>query len=245
MHAERLAVISDVHGNAPALRAVLAEIEQSEVELVVSLGDVTWGPQPEETRLLLEALDRSAIFVNGNGERALRELRAGRDGNEREHWLRDQHSEATHAFLGAFVDSAVVTVTGLGPVRFCHGSPRSDIELITPETPVERMRALLEGVSERVLVSGHTHLQFDRRVADIRSVNPGSVGMPYQRLSGAFWALFGPDVTLMRTEYDLDEAASAYAASGDPLSREMIETLRAPPTPADVIEHAEGLAFSE
>jgi hypothetical protein len=69
--------------------------------------------------------------------------------------------------------------------------------------------------------------------------------MPYQRLSGAFWALFGPDVTLMRTEYDLDEAASAYAASGDPLSREMIETLRAPPTPADVIEHAEGLAFSE
>ena len=245
MNAERLAVISDVHGNAPALRAVLAEIEKSDVELVVSLGDVTWGPQPEETRMLLEALDRPAIFVNGNGERALRELRAGRDGNERERWIRDQHSEASFAFLETFVDSAVVTVAGLGAVRFCHGSPRSDIELITPETPLERMRALTEGVSEKVLVSGHTHLQFDRRVAGIRSVNPGSVGMPYHLLRGAFWALFGPDVVLMRTEYDLAETARAYDASGDPLTKEMIETLLTPPSPAEVIEHAEGLAFRE
>lgn len=245
MNVERLAVISDVHGNAPALRAVLTEIEKSDVALVVSLGDATWGPQPEETRVLLEALDRPAIFVNGNGERALRELRAGRGGNEREQWMRDQHSEADHAFLETFVDSAVVTVSGLGAVRFCHGSPRSDIELITPETPVERMRALMDGVSEKVLVSGHTHLQFDRSVADIRSVNPGSVGMPYHELRGAFWALFGPDVTLMRTEYDLDETASAYRASGDPLTTEMIETLLTPPNPAEVIDHAEGLAFRE
>jgi len=205
MNAKRLAVISDVHGNAPALRAVLAEIEQSDAELVVSLGDVTWGVQPEETRMLLESLDRPAIFVNGNGERALRELRAGRDGNERELWMRDHHSDATFAFLAMFVDSAVVTVDGLGAVRFCHGSPRSDIELITPETPVERMRALMEGVPETVLASGHTHLQFDRRVAGLRSVNPGSVGMPYHDLRGAFWAFFGPDVTLMRTDYDLEE----------------------------------------
>jgi putative phosphoesterase len=245
MNADRLAVISDVHGNAPALRAVLAEIEQSDVELVVSLGDATWGAQPNETRLLLESLERPAVFVNGNAERAVRELRAGRDGNEREQWMRDRHSDATYGFLDTFVDSAVITVTGLGDVRFCHGSPRSDIELITPETPIDRMRALMEDVPETVLVSGHTHLQFDRRVAGIRSVNPGSVGMPYHRLRGAFWALFGPDVTLMRTEYDLDETVSAYRASGDPLTEEMIETLLAPPSPAEVIEHAEGLAFRE
>ena len=124
MKAGRVAVISDVHGNVPALRAVLAAIE-SGPDLVVSLGDATWGAQPEETRMLLESLERPAIFVNGNGERALRELRAGRDSNERERWMRDRHSEATHAFLAAFVDSAVVTVAGLGSVRFCHGSPRT------------------------------------------------------------------------------------------------------------------------
>jgi putative phosphoesterase len=245
MKAERVAVISDVHGNAPALRAVLAAIDEADVELVVSLGDVTWGVEPEETRAQLESFGRALILVNGNGERALRELRAGRDGNERERWMRDQHSEATHAFLETFVDAAVVDVAGLGAVRFCHGSPRSDIELITPETPVDRMRELMAGVPERVLLSGHTHLQFDRRVAGIRSINPGSVGMPYHELRGAFWALLGPDVELERTDYDLEETAGAYRASTDPLKTEMVEVLLTPPGPAEVIEHAEGLAFRE
>ena len=117
MNAKRIAVISDVHGNAPALRAVLAEVEQSDADLVVSLGDVTWGVQPEETRILLESIDRPAVFVNGNGEPALRELRAGRDGNERELWIRDHHSDETFAFLETFVDTAVGSVDGLGAVQ--------------------------------------------------------------------------------------------------------------------------------
>lgn len=245
MKADRVAVISDVHGNAPALRAVLAAIAESDAELVVSLGDVTWGVEPEETRVLLESFEGHVIFVNGNGERALRELRAGRDGNDRECWMRDRHSDATYAFLETFVDAAVVDVAGLGAVRFCHGSPRSDIELITPETPVDRMQELMQGVPERVLLSGHTHLQFDRRVAGIRSINPGSVGMPYHELRGAFWALLGPDVELVRTDYDLEETARAYRASTDPLKKEMVDVLLAPPSPAEVIEHAEGLAFRE
>ncbi len=80
---------------------------------------------------------------------------------------------------------------GLGPVRFCHGSPRSDEELVTFATPETRIRALMEGVPERVLVSAYTHIQFDREVAGIRSVNPGSVGMPYEgclaRPTGRCW----------------------------------------------------------
>jgi hypothetical protein len=69
--------------------------------------------------------------------------------------------------------------------------------------------------------------------------------MPYHELRGAFWALLGPDVVLMRTDYDLDETASAYRASGDPLTKEMIETLFSPPSAAEVTEYAEGLAFRE
>jgi hypothetical protein len=106
------------------------------------------------------------------------------------------------------------------------------------------MRALMKGVPERTLVSGHTHLQFDRRVVGIRSVNPGSVGMPYHELPGAFWAILGPDVELKRTEYDLQETIRGYQASGDPMTKEMIETLLSPPTPAEVIAHAERLEFS-
>ena len=106
------------------------------------------------------------------------------------------------------------------------------------------MRALLEGVDEGVLVTAHTHLQFDRSVAGVRSVNAGSVGMPYQGEPGAFWALLGPDVELRRTLYDVDLAVERYRATGDPAVEQMVEILLEPPTPAEVIEHAERLEFS-
>jgi predicted phosphodiesterase len=245
--ARRVAVIADIHGNAPALAAVLEEVEAAEPDLVVSLGDTTWGVQPEETRGLLEAITLPAIFVAGNGERALRELHEGRPAESREAWIRDQHSERTYAFLDTFVVSAVIDVKGLGPVRFCHGSPRSDIELVTPETPLERMKELMSGVPERVLVSGHTHLQFDRRVDGIRSINPGSVGMPYHELDGAwaFWAVLGSEVELKRSAYDVQETVRAYQASGDPLTKEMIDVLLSPFTPAQVEEVARTVAFRE
>jgi hypothetical protein len=137
-----------------------------------------------------------------------------------------------------------VDVAGLGPVRFCHGSPRSDEELVTPRTPAGRIRALAAEISERVLVSAHTHLQFDRGIAGIRSINAGSVGMPYEGRPGAFWALLGPDVDLRRTAYSLDFAAERYRASGDPLAEEMVELLYSPPTREEVVEHAERLEFS-
>ena len=130
-------------------------------------------------------------------------------------------------------------------VRFCHGSPRSDEELITPATPDPRMRALLEGVEERVLVSAHTHIQFDRHVAGIRSVNAGSVGMPYGgRAGAAYWALLGPDVELRQTEYDLEQAVRSYRATDDPLAEQMVEMLLTPPILDEVVEHAEALESS-
>jgi len=234
-----------VHGNAPALRAVLGEVAESDAELLVSLGDLTWGVQPEETRALLQAFELPTIFVSGNGERALRELRDGRDGNARERWMLDHHSPETYAFLDTFVEHAVVHVDGLGSVRFCHGSPRSDVELVTPATPEQRIRAMTEGVPERVLLTAHTHLQFDREVAGIRSVNPGSVGMPYTGRRGAFWAMLGPDVELRRTDYDLEETVRIYEDSDDPLADAMIEILLTPPGPDEVIAHAEAHEFRD
>ena len=74
-----------------------------------------------------------------------------------------------------------------------------------------------------MLVSAHTHIQFDRAVAGVRSVNPGSVGMPYEgRAGAAFWAVLGPDVEL-QTDYDLAETVGRYRGCGDPLAEEMVE----------------------
>ena len=236
-----VAVISDVHGNAVALEAVLAELAADPPELIVLGGDLTWGPLPHETVELLERLPAPALLVRGNAERALFE---GQAGKPRERWMLAAHTDDDMAFLRRAVEGATVEVTGLGPVRFCHGSPRSDEELITPETPEERLAAAVAGRTERVVVSAHTHLQFDRRAAGIRSVNPGSVGMPYAWERGAYWARLGPDVDLRRTEYDVERAVRAYRQTDDPLAEQMVEILLSPPTPDEVITHAEAHEFS-
>jgi putative phosphoesterase len=250
-HLARVAVLADVHGNAVALGAVLREVAAAKPDLVVFGGDLTWGPLPEDTWALVRPLQASAIFVRGNAERALAEAALRMDEGSlselrpRERWMVERHLPSTRAQLAAFAESAVIEIAGLGPVRFCHGSPRSDEELVTFATPEPRIRALLEGVTEKVLVTAHTHIQFDRTVAGIRSVNPGSVGMAYEGRPGiAFWALLGPDVDLRQTAYDLDEATRRYRATDDPLAEEMIEILVAPPTREEVVEDAEAREFA-
>ncbi|MCZ0997192.1 metallophosphoesterase family protein [Streptomyces mirabilis] len=178
----RVAVVSDVHANVPALTAVLAEIEGAGVDLVVSCGDLTWGAEPDRTVELMAGLPR-ALFVRGNGERAVVDIHRGvrRPSTEREAWVPRQHSDASVAFVAGIPFSVVVDVVGLGPVRFCHGSPRGDTELVTAATPAERFAELAADVEEAVIVTGHTHLQFDRTVAGRRSVNPGSVGLSSTR----------------------------------------------------------------
>jgi hypothetical protein len=200
-----------------------------------------WGPLPEETLALLRELrvPRSSCAATRSGP-----LLEPAERSERARWLLERHSEEARAFLSTFVARVVVAVEGLGPVYFCHVSPRSDEELVTPETPAARIRAMTAGVAERTVVSAHSHVQFDRQVAGIRSVNAGSVGMPYEGRPGAFWALLGPDVDLRRTDDPLEEAVARYRASGDPLAEQMIEVLARPPTRAEAIEHAERLGSS-
>ena len=119
---------------------------------------------------------------------------------------------------------------GLGPVRLAHGSPRSDEECVTPETPEERVREFSAGVDEKVIVTAHVHMQFDRDVAGVRSVNAGSVGLPYETAPGAYWALLGPDVEFRRTEYDLDATIERYRASGQPDVEQIVEMMLTPPS---------------
>jgi putative phosphoesterase len=236
---KRVAVLSDVHGNAPALEAVLAEVEQAEADLIVFGGDLTWGPLPDETFELVRGL--GARFVRGNADRAVLENVSE---TEREQWMQAHHTDEMRELLASFEEQVVVEVDGLGPVRFCHGSPRTDEECVTPETPDERVLEFSEGVAERVIVTAHVHIQFDREVAGIRSVNAGSVGLPYEGRPGAYWALLGPDVELHRTEYDLDATIERYRRSGQPGVEPIVEMMIEPPEPREVIDHAEKVVFA-
>jgi predicted phosphodiesterase len=244
--AERVAVLADVHGNATALEAVLAEVVEEGAELVVSCGDLTWGPQPLETLALLEALSLPVLHVRGNADRSVVELVDGREGERtpREAWMAEQHGQRGRDALAGFAPTVAVDVAGLGTVLCSHGSPRSDEECVTVRTPEERLRAALAGVDADLVATAHTHVQYDRRVLGRRLFNPGSVGLPYEGRRGAYWALLGPKFELRRTEYDVDRAVAAYRATTDPLAEEMVEILLEPPTSDEAIEHAERVVFS-
>jgi putative phosphoesterase len=243
----RVAVLADVHGNAVALEAVLAEVEREQPDAIVHCGDLTWGPLPGATVDLLAPLD--VLYVRGNADRFVTELPAkladpAVELTARERWMADNHDEPLRALLATFPATVELHVEGLGDVLFTHGSPRSDEELVTVETPEARLADAIAGVSADVVVTAHTHVRYVRRALGCTFLNPGSVGMPYEGSPGAYWALVGPDIEHRRTEYDLDETERRYRESGDPGTEEMIEILRQPPTPVEVIAHAESLAFS-
>src|SRR2546422_808161 len=84
------------------------------------------------------------------------------------------------------LDTVRLELGGVGRVLFCHGSPRNDLDILTALTPEDRVRELIAGADADLIVSGHTHMQFERSVDGVRLINPGSVGMPYKE-PGAFW----------------------------------------------------------
>ena len=158
--------------------------------------------------------------------------------------MASMHGPQDIAFLTKFEPTVDVDVDGLGPTCFCHGSPRSDEECVTERTPAKRVREFMAGVDERVVVTAHIHVRYDRRVDGIRLLSPGSVGLPYEGERGAYWALLGPDVEFRRTEYDVEAAVAQMRATDDPRVEQIVEMMLEPPPRDEAIEHAERLQFS-
>ena len=239
----RVAAIYDIHGNAPALDAVLEQIAEEEPDVVLVGGDSAAGPMPAATLDRLIALGCGARYIRGNADRELVEPPSGDDiWACRARWAAASLTAAHRELLTAAPLRLVLDVEGLGRTLFCHGSPRSDEEIITRLTPEARLRPMLEGVDADLIVCGHTHVQFDRRVAGARIVNAGSVGMPYEGTPGARWAMLGPVVSLRCTDYDLDAACAQILAGGMPDADKLVADLRAPPTAEEASRHFELLA---
>ena len=249
----RVAALYDIHGNDAALAAVLAEIEGLAVDLIVVGGDVAGGPFPREVVDAVRALGDRAIAIRGNGERELVEARLRLDAgsaridpddvwSSRTHWAAGVLDKERLDWMGALPPLASVEVDGLGDVLFCHASPRSDEEIVTPLSPEARIRPMLAGVAQRTVVLGHTHVQFDREVAGRRLVNAGSIGMPYEGEPAAFWALLGPGVEVRRTTYDVTVTCARVRESGIPDAEEFAEGLAHPPPAAEANEFFERMA---
>jgi hypothetical protein len=146
----RVAALYDIHGNVPALEAVLGEIEDADV--IVAGGDFVGGERPAEAMELLRSLGDRVTFVRGNAERELIEPSPPRPGGPPPGTLEELRSKLTVeqvAFAFAAPQQVELEIKGLGRVLFCHATPRSDEEIVTPLTPDERWRAVLDGVRPR------------------------------------------------------------------------------------------------
>ena len=233
----RVAVLCDIHGNLPALDAVLDEVRDIGVDRIVVGGDVLPGPMPRETMARLLELETPTQFIYGNGDLAiLAQLQAASPSEvtywgtssgaplpepygELFRWTAQEVREYQDA-LASWPLTTTVDIDGLGKVLFCHATPRNEVEIFTRVTAEERLAPVFAGVDASIVVCGHTHMQFDRMVGTRRVVNAGSVGMAFGT-TGADWLLLGPGIELRKTHYDLNEAAEQFRRTDYPMVEEM------------------------
>ena len=250
----RVAALYDIHGNLPALEAVLQDIRQANVGQIVVGGDVVPGPMPRETLTRLLDLDLPTRFIYGNGELAiLAQIAGARTGSvtywgttsgarppenivETYRWTAAQLQSEFEPVLARWPKTLQLEIDGLGQVLFCHSTPRSETEVFTRLTAEGRLLPLFEPLQVSMLVCGHTHMQFDRMIGGTRVVNAGSVGMPFGE-PGAYWLLLGPDVRLRRTLYDFTQAAERIRGTEYPQAEEFaVQSVLTPPSEEKMLE---------
>lgn len=241
-----VAAIYDIHGNLPALGAVLEEIRRAEADHIVVGGDVLPGPMPRETLTRLLELKTPAQFIHGNGDREVLAQMAGTETEwyrtapeqwrEPVRWTAQQLLPEHERLLASWPTTCRVEVRGLGEVLFCHATPRNDTDCFTHLTPEEHLIPIFGGLDVPLVVCGHTHMQFDRTVGKLRIVNAGSVGMPFGE-PGAYWLLLGPDVQLRRTPYDLAKAAERIRSTNYPHAQDFATRhVLDPPSEREMLE---------
>jgi predicted phosphodiesterase len=229
----RLGLIADIHGNLPALDAVLAEIRREGVDRIVCLGDISIGPQPVETLERVRSLGCPVImgnwdawFVDGMPQL---DGRLGEVLGDLRTWSVEQLSSEQRQYLTEFHPTVEVPLAGGATLLAFHGSPRSFEDMILATTPEGELEEMFAGRTALVLAGGHTHFQLFRRFGDAVLLNPGSVGLPFRPprsgiMEIAPWAEYalvdhdgnGLSIELRRTAFDLDALLREMRERGMP-----------------------------
>jgi predicted phosphodiesterase len=239
----RVAALYDIHGNLPALEAVLAEVRAANVDRVVVGGDVIPGPMPRECFDLLYTLEVPTDFIVGNGDRETVAASRGTMSSvvpeyfrPSMQWNASQLTDRDARAIDAWPLTLRLRGGALGDVVFCHATTRNDTEIFTPTTAEEKLRPLFDPLNASLVVCGHVHMQFDRVVGSTRVINAGSVGMPFQE-PGAYWLLLDSSAELRRTAYDLAAAASRVRKTAYPLAEDFAaKSILNPPTMQSMID---------
>jgi len=193
----KVAALYDIHGMPWAFEAVLADVEAERVDAIVLGGDYLYGPYPRQTVERVRSLD--AHVLRGNCE------------DLAEEWERAELAPGDLEWLQSLPLTA--TIDG---VVYCHASPTSNTPVTTAITPGNAVRRTFAGTTGTVVI-GHTHHQFDRVFGELRVVNAGSVGMPYEGEVAAFWLVIEDgEPRFRRTPFDVGLAVEAVRRSAWP-----------------------------
>ena len=237
----RVAALYDIHGNLPALEAVLHDLRRQGVDRIVVGGDVVPGPMSSEALDRVLDLGVPTDFIRGNGELAALAERAGAPSGVPEphrdvvRWSGESLTPEQSEAIAAWPRTVLLRIPPLGDVLFCHATPRNENEIFTKLTREERLLEIFRGLDVTMVVCGHTHMQFDIVAGGVRVVNAGSVGMPFGA-PGADWLLLGPGIDLRHTDYDLEAAAGRIRRTHYPRAEDFASrNLLRPPSEEQIL----------
>lgn len=239
----RLAILADIHGNMPALEAVIADLEQFQPDQVIVAGDaINWAPFSAQ---VLEAIDaRRWTVIRGNHEFYLLDLhtpRAPAIWKDRTvygalHLLQEEISSVWFNRIATWPDQLSLYFPDAPPILVVHGSPRSNREHMMQSTPDEQIRALLQNVPQSIVICAHSHIAMDRQVDGWRLINPGSVGLPLDLIIQASYALLDAvdgewRATFRRVPYEIAAVEQAFEEQNvieraGPMTRLALEEFR-------------------
>jgi predicted phosphodiesterase len=237
----RTALVSDIHGNGVALRAVVAELDVERLDRVVCLGDVCQGgPEPDECVDLVA--ERGWPTVLGNADDFVLDAASAEGSSEAvterqlavRAWAFDRLGPERRELVARYAPTVELDLGGGLRLLACHATPSSYDAVVLPSAPEQDYRAAFAGTDADLVACGHIHLPYLRRVGATTVLNPGSVGLSYDHEQDAetirfdpwaAWAVVGVDggrlsIELRRTPFDAEAVAEAHRASGMPHAEE-------------------------
>ncbi len=222
----RMAILADIHGNLPALEAVVADLQQQAPDVVYLAGDqINRCPWNSEVMALI--LDKAWPAIAGNHDLVVGRINTPENRppfTERDHfptlwWTQEQLTTAQLTAIRQWPVELQLAFDGLPPIRLFHGIPGNPFVGILPEDPDAQISARLQGIEESIIICAHTHRPLDRTVASWTIYNGGSVGIPYNSDPSAQYLLLdgtpaGWQPTWRRLPYDHSPIPIAFTESG-------------------------------
>jgi predicted phosphodiesterase len=247
----KIALIADIHGNYPALQAVLADIERLRPDKLLVLGDLVFkGPQPRECVERIRALNVPVLQGNIDELVGKNQIQPGfAKSPEQEQALR-REMEWTRArldadqleYLAQLPFSHTMQLADQLTLRCIHANPHNLLDIILPTADQEQLAGMFAGADAQLLAYAHIHQPYVRMFAGRAIFNTGSVGLPFdgdprssyalvetsdiQPLSDQHASVADYQITIRRVRYDVEATVRAYAGSGHPFADSVIQAIR-------------------